>query len=471
MSQTNSNSILVTSMKAIYAALYNRRNSVKTEIVDQKIVGAVASRSNVVKSKAALSLKANKTHASLMHYIQKAGNGSLSLHTLFPFQDVSLNRKGTGINTVGIFVSVPASSGEYEKTVSAKQDAPKSLAYSNGNIAAMARLFASDKLNGADIRNDFTAGYIPTLHTIWDAPYFEKSGEHQLTVGKAINLNTLKVWLNIQNISDNEKFNDADREEKYELEWQKYQALVKLWISKGYIDLSTVAYAKTNAVKPDVAAYLGTNAPADELNVQKILGTADGLTSSEPQMNEGNFHAIILDDEIDEFNKHHFGIFKLATLTADNMETLTDPDEISKTPEIASRSILIFDGAGRQLKARARIADQTYGATNTPVKSSRAFYNLAVGSIVHIQGNISFRTMKEGSQAIVVEIEAEDYMASGNNQNMISGDVSSTEIDLDSFTLSDPDSDFLSALEDDNNVGNPADVVPTNTQTDDEMNN
>lgn len=469
MNQINQNSILVTSMKAIYGNLVDRRNDVKTDIADQKILGAAAGRTNVIKSKAALSLKANKANACIMHYMKKAGNGTLSLHTLFPFQHTGFNRRGTSYSTVNLFVSVGASSSPYGKTVPNRPDLPKSLAFGDGNVAAMARTFYSERLNGIELRNDFTEEYVPILNTVWDSPYFEKHGERQLTVGQAMNFTTLKLWLNIQDVKDNTKLSDADREEKYLAIWNQYQTFQKLWVQYKYLDISTVAYAKENAIKPDVAAYLGTTAAADELNPQKIIGTPEGLTSTEPQMNEGNFHAILLDDEQDEYGKHHFGIFKLSTFSADNMETLTDSDEISKTPEICSRSVMIFDGAGRQLKARARVVDETYGSNSTPVKTSRSFFNLPVGTIVHIQGDISFRTLKEGSQAIVVEIESEDYMPSGSNQNMVVGDVTTSEIDLNEFSLSDPSALLLNATED-QAPQQQEDVVPTNTQTDDEMN-
>lgn len=469
MAQMNEHSILASSMKAIFGALVNRRDDVRTDIADQKILGAVAGRTNIIKSKSALSLKANKTHASIMHYIQKAGNGTLSLHTLFPFQDTRFNRRGTGITTVNMFVSVCASSSPYEKSVPNKPDAPKSLAFGDGNIAALARLFASDRANGADIRSDFTEAYVPILNATWDSPYFEKHGDIQRTVGQAINLITLKFWLDIQNVQDNARLSDADREEQYSKMWTQYQAYTKLWAQKKYIDMSVVAYAKENAIKPDVAAYIGTTAAADEINPQKIIGTPEGLTSKEPQMNEGYFHAILLDDEVDEYGKHHFGIFKLATLTADNMETLTDSEEIAKTAEICSRSIMIFDGAGRQLKARARVSDKTYGSNTPPIKTSRSFHNLPTGSIVHIQGDVAFRTLKEGSQAIIVEIESEDYIPSGSNQNMVVGDITTSEVDLEAFTLSDPTAMLLNANEE-TPAATTQDVIPTNTQTDDEMN-
>lgn len=455
-------------VKYFGADLADKRQSIKTDLVDQKIIGAISARTNIAKSKYCASLKANKANSSILHTILKAGNGTLSLNTLFPFQDVQLNRRATAVNTVNLFVMTAASSGEYERSVNASSDAPKSLVYGNGNIAALGRLFASERLNGADLRGDITTTYIPTLPSIWNGPYFEPIGGREITVGQAINIITLKIWKNLQATLASEALTEVDKQEAYTKAWNTYQNLYNVWISKGYVDMSTVLYAKPNGIKPDVAAYLGTTSTSDELNVQKIMGTSDGRTSSVPEMNEGNFHAIILDDEHDEYGKHQFGIFKLATLSAENHDVLEDDEEISKTPEIASRAIQIFDGAGKSLKARVRVVDQVFGSSK-PVKTSRSFYNLAVGTVVHLQGNIHFRTLKEGSQAVVAEIEVEDFMASTVNQNMILGDILTSDT-MEDFDLSSLTSelDFVPTNQDP--VPTEQVPVPSDTQSDDEMN-
>lgn len=448
-------------------ALADKRQPIKTDLVDQKIIGAVAGRTNVMKSKYNAVLKANKGQG-ILHVILKATNGTLSINTLFPFTDTRLNRRGTGTNSVGVYALTSSSSSEYERSLTNQQDAPKALVFGNGNLPAFGRLFASERLNGSKLSGELTQAYIPTLGSVWAKDYFEVIGGKQLTVGNAINSITLKIWSTLQNALLDTTMTEVDKQEAYAKTWNTYQNLYKVWISKGYLDLSTVLYSKPNSVFPVVAAFLGTTSTADELNVQKIIGTEDGRTSEMPILNEASLHAIILDDEQDEYGKHQFGIFKLATLSADNHETLEDEDEISKTAEIATRAVMIFDGAGKQLKARVRVVDEVYG-NSKPVKHSRSFFNLAVGSIVHLDGELTFRTLKEGSQAVIAEIECDgDFMGAQANTNMIVGDIATSdmeEIDLTQLTL---DADVLTATQPESNE--PAPVLQSDTQSDDEMN-
>lgn len=465
-------------IRTYFGNVADKREPIKTNIVDQKTVGSVSSRSALMPSEVALKLKANKSHKHLLHVIHRAANGVLSLHTVFPFQQVTLNNNGT-LNTVNVGVITPASSSKHERTVGSNVD-NKSIAFGNSNFAAFARTFASQLLNGASISGNLTETYIPKLTKTWTQPYHApvKGLDSKATVGQVINHITLLIWSTLKAIESDSKLIESDREKKIQQFWNEYQTVFKDWLTREYLDRSLAVYAEPNGVDPDVSAYLGINAPSDELNPSKIY-SADGETSFLPEINKGFLTAIILDDETDQDGKFKFGIYKVAAGNREELVTLEDEEEISNTVEVCTRCVQISDGAGNNLKVQVRVRDQAYGVDSKPLKLSRSFFNIPVGTPVEIRGKLNFRMVRTGSQAITAEIISSNFKPYGA-QNMIIGDLTTTDTQelLDaseipeSFMSMITDGDaqqFVANPDQDQEQNEPTGVQPSETQTDENM--
>ena len=469
---------LTEAIRTYFGAVADKREPIKTNIVDQKTVGSVSSRSALMPSEVALKLKANKTNKHILHVIHRASNGVLSLHTVFPFQQVTMGTQ-SNLNTVNVGVITPAASSKHERTVGSNVD-NKAIAFGNSNFAAFARLFASQSLNGASLSGNLTETYIPKLLKTWTKPYHTtvKHLDTNATVGQAINHITLLIWSTLKAIESDTKLVESKREEKIQQFWNEYQTVFKDWLAREYLDRSIAVYAEPNGVDPDVSAYLGINAPSDELNPSKIY-SADGETSFLPEVNKGFLTAVILDDETDQDGKFKFGIYKVAAGNREELVTLEDEEEISKTVEVCTRCVQISDGAGNNLKVQVRVRDQSYGSDSKPIKLSRSFFNIPVGTPVEIRGKLQFRMVRTGSQAITAEVVANNFKVYGA-QNMIIGDLTTTDslalVDAselpESFMdmINDGNSEQLSASADqtqDQSVQNS--VQPTETQTDEQM--
>lgn len=465
-------------IRTYFGPVADKREPIKTTMVDQKTVGAVSARSSLIPSEVALKLKANKTNKHLLHVIHRASNGVLSLHTVFPFQQVTMGNQGN-LNTVNVGVITPAANSKHERTVGANVD-NKAIAFGNSNFAAFARTFASSLLNGASISGNLTETYIPKLNKTWTTPYHTavKNLPPETTVGQAINHITLLIWSTLKAIEADTKLIDSDREKKIQQFWNEYQAVFKDWLAREYLDRSVAVYAEPNGVDPDVSAYLGINAPSDELNPSKIY-SQDGETSFLPEVNKGFLTAIILDDETDQDGKFKFGIYKVAAGNREELITLDDEEEIAKTVEVCTRCVQITDGAGNALKIQVRVRDQSYGSDSKPIKLSRSFYNIPVGTPVEIRGKLQFRMVRAGSQAITAEVVANNFKVYGA-QNMIIGDLSTTDSQEllevsevpESFMsmISDGNADLLNAsAEQQDGQSEPNSVQPTETQTDKNM--
>ena len=479
---------LAQAIQGYFGNVATKREPIKTDMVDQKVVGAVSNRNAVIPSEVSVKLKANKTHKHLLHVIHKASNGVLSLNTVFPFQNVTPSIQGSGLNTVNIGVITPASSARHERSLNANDVDNKAIAFGNSNFSAFARTFASTRLNGCSIVGNLTETFIPKLTKTWTEDYFEKviltkgKEARQLTVGQALNVLTLKAWEELKNIEANTKLTNEKRAEQFELFWTGYQNLFSEWIRRGYVDKSIAIYAEPNGVDPDVSAYLGIIAPADELNPAKIY-SLEGETSFLPEINKGYFTAIILEDETDETGKFQFGIFKTNLRAREELVTLEDEEEISKTVEVCTRRVQITDGAGNPVKVQVRIKDQVFGANSRPIKHSRAFYNIPVGTPVELRGKLTFRLAKEKSQAITVELVVSNYKVYGA-QNMVIGDLTNTEDasqlsntdDVSFFEMLGSGIDVFNALPQDDqentgleNVDAAQDVIPSTTKVDDDL--
>lgn len=418
---------LSSAIKDYFGAVADMREPIKTDMVDQKVVGSVSNRNVLIPSEVSLKLKANKSNRHILHVIHKVGNGMLTLNTVFPFQQVTHNINGSGLNTVNVGVITPASSSKHERSTGPNVDL-KSIAFGNSNFGAFARTFSSDLLNGCSISGNLTETYVPKLKETWIQPYHGKVpgfGDKIPSVGVAINHITLLLWKMLKSIESDTKLKEAQREEKIQQFWNEYQVVFNDWIARGYLDTSIAVYAEPNSVDPDVSAYLGITAAADELNPAKIY-SEEGETSFIPEVNKGYLTAIILDEETDDEGKFQFGIFK-ASSTRDNLVTLTEEDEIANTPEVCTRRVLIQDGAGNPVKIQVRVRDEVYGS-NRPIKLARSFWNIPVGSPVEIRGKLQFRMVKSGSQAITAEVVATRFKTY-SAQNMIIGDISTADAD------------------------------------------
>lgn len=469
---------LAEAIRSYFGPVADKRESIKTTMVDQKTVGAVSSRSSLMPSEVALKLKANKANKHLLHVIHKASNGVLSLNTVFPFQQVTLNNQG-GLNTVNVGVITPASASQHERTVGSNVD-NKALAFGNSNFAAFARTFASDLLNGASLSGNLTETFIPKLNKTWTQPYHTKVKglPEDVTVGHAVNHITLLIWSTLKAIEADTKLTDSDRDTKIQKFWAEYQTIFNDWLARGYLDRSLAVYAEPNGVDPDVSAYLGINATADELNPNKIY-SKEGETSFLPETNKGFLTAIILDDKTDEEGKFQFGIYKVQSGNREELTTLEDEEEISKSVEVCTRCVQITDGAGNTLKVQVRVRDEVYGAGSKPIKLSRTFFNYPVGSVIELRGKLQFRMVRSGSQAVTAEIISNKFKVYGA-QNMIVGDLSTSDsqelLNVENVGESFMDmiggdsSEFLTTNSDQTSEAQPQDSVqPTETQTDDNM--
>ena len=417
---------LADSIRSYFGPVADKRESIKTSMVDQKTVGAVSSRNSLMPSEVSLKLKANKANKHLLHVIHKSLNGTLSLNTVFPYQQVTLNNQG-GLNTVNVGVITPASSSQHERSVGANVD-NKALAFGNSNFGAFARTFSSKLLNGSSLTGNITETYIPKLNKIWTQPYHTKVKglPEDVTVGHAVNHITLLIWSTLKAIEADKQLTDSDREAKIQKFWEEYQTIFNDWLARDYLDRSLAVYAEPNGVDPDVSAYLGINATADELNPNKIY-SKEGEASFLPETNKGFFTAIILDDQTDEEGKFQFGIYKVQAGNREELVTLDDEEEIAKSVEVCTRMVQISDGAGNAVKVQVRVRDESYGVGYKPNKYSRAFYNLPVGSVVELRGKLQFRMVRSGSQAVTVELHVTNKFKPYGAQNMIVGDLSTTD--------------------------------------------
>lgn len=467
---------LAKAITTYFGSVADKREPIRTTMVDEKTVGTVSNRNFLIASDVSVKLKANKANKHLLHVIRRNATGILSLHTIFPFQNTTLNRRGTGLSTANVAVITPASSQQHKRSIGAEN---KAIAFGNSNFAAFARLFSSQSLNGATIVGNLTETYIPKLNKTWTQPYHTtiRNVEGTLTVGQAINHLTLLFWSTLKAIEADSKLTDADREKKIKEFWDQYQSLFKDWIVRGYLDTSLAIYAEPNSVDPDVSAYLGVSSPTEELDASKIH-SLEGETSTVAKVNRGYLSAVILADEADDEGKFKFGIFKQNAANKDDLVTLENDEEITNTPEVCTRRVLIVDGAGETLKVQVRVKDETYGENSRPIKHSRSFYNLPVGTPVDIRGELTFRLVRDGSQAITAEVESTKFKAYATN-NMIVGDL--TTVDNQDFTV-DPDStNFLemiganadtllaNAPEQNQQEIEQTGVQPTETQTDENM--
>lgn len=464
----------------------DKRDPIKTDMVDQKTVGAVTNRSVTMPSEVSLKLKANKGQKHILHVIHKSANGVLTLNTVFPFQQVTMATQGSGLNTVNVGVITPASSAKHERAIGTNVD-NKALAFGNSNFAAFSRLFSSNTLNGATIVGNLTETYIPKLTKTWTEPYHKEVKDlspdlsnGKVSVGTAINHITLRLWEALKVLETAKNLTDAQRSERIQKFWNDYQTVFNDWVNKyNYLDKSLAVYAEPNGVDPDVSAYLGIHAVADELNPAKIY-SAEGETSFVPEVNRGYISAIVLGDETDEEEKFKFGIYKASASNREELETLTDEEEISKTVEVCTRRVLITDGAGNTTKVQVRVRDESYGPKNI-IKHSRSFFNIPVGSTVEIRGKLNFRMVKAGSLAITAEIVTNKFKVYGA-QNAIVGDIVTNDIvELNEASLTDSfldiigEADVLEAT-DNTQLHNSDDlqqpdtgVVPSETQSDDNM--
>ena len=78
------------------------------------------------------------------------------------------------------------------------------------------------------------------------------------------------------------------------------------------------------------------------------------------------------------------------------------------------------------MKVQVRVRDQSYGSDSKPIKLSRSFFNIPVGTPVEIRGKLQFRMVRTGSQAITAEVVANNFKVYGA-QNMIIGDLTTTD--------------------------------------------
>lgn len=477
-------SSLASAIQTYFRNVADKRDPIKTDMVDQKTVGAVSGRNVTMPSEASVKLKANKANKHILHVIHKVSNGVLTLNTVFPFQQVTLPTTGSGLNTVNVAVITPASSSKHERTQGANVD-NKAIAFGNSNFPAFSRLFNSDSLNGATIVGNLTETYIPKLTKTWTEPYFNQAvkglvgdlADGSISVGTAINHITLRFWEALKVIEADKEMNDADRSAKMKSYWEQYQVLFASWLEKGYLDKSLAMYAEPNSVDPDVSAYLGTHSVLDELNPSKIH-SREGETSFLPEVNKGYISAIILGDETDEEGKFKFGIYKASATNRDSLETLTEQAEIEKTVEVCTRRVQITDGAGNTLKIQVRVRDESYGVDSKPIKNSRAFYNIPVGSAVEIRGKLVFRMVKQGSLAITAEVQTTNKFQVYGSQNSIIGDLTTSDaVELTSTDLGDSffdiigQGDLLGASQDPapSDEKQPEGVAPSDTQSDDNM--
>lgn len=464
-------------IKDYFGAVANKREPIKTDMVDQKVVGSISNRNVLIPSEVSLKLKANKANRHILHVIHKVGNGMLTLNTVFPFQQVSHSLTGSGLNTVNVGVITPASSSKHERATGPNVDL-KSIAFGNSNFAAFSRTFSSNLLNGCSISGNLTETFVPKLKEVWTQPYHDKVPGFDKdipSVGVAVNHITLLLWSMLKQIESDSKLKEAQREEKIQQFWKEYQVVFNDWIARGYLDSSIAVYAEPNGVDPDVSAYLGITAAADELNPAKIY-SEEGETSFTPEVNKGYLTAIILDDETDDEGKFQFGIYK-ANSTRDNLIVLTEEDEIANNAEICTRRVMIQDGAGNFVKIQVRVRDEVYGASR-PIKLARSFWNIPVGSPVEIRGKLQFRMVKSGSQAITAEVVATRFKTY-SAQNMIIGDISTADADELLNTVEAGDSFFsilggTNTLEAQTNAAlhpDPVDetIQPSETLSDDNM--
>ena len=449
--------------------LANRRQSIKTSLIDKKITGANSTRNIQMESDLVVCLKANKSIGSMMLQMVKTASGQITLNCLFPFQHVTMNTNGSGISNSNVHILVPASSQEYERAVNhQKPEAGKAITFGNGNLAAISRTFASKCLNGCIIAGNMTTAYIPKLANVWAQPYYKQLDNKQISVGEAINQITRNIWRALKD-TESSDVTAAEKEARYSELWEQYTKAHAVWIAKGYLDTSNVIYADENSIEPGVFAFLGVNAAADELNAKKIYGTLEGQMSFTPNVNRVNACALITNTTESESGKFQYGIYT-AGRKAEERIVLEDDDLIAKTVEICTKEIQIVDGAGRDVLIQARARDIAFGTGENvrPIKLSRNLASIPEGAMVQLRGTLNFRPVREGSQAIRFEVDVTSQRQYMSNNNLIIGDITTEDeiIDESSFNFDD-EFEQLQANQStvDDNVN-----VQTDTSSDADMN-
>jgi hypothetical protein len=445
------NTIDNTLIKYFGEKLANKRDNVHTDLADVKIVGSAAHRNMQIPTMVSVTLKADKRNNNHLMLINKAVNGVLSLNVVFPFQHVDFNTMGNGIQTDTVFVQVSASSGQYQRVINANNPDLKGIANSNGNLTRLASIFESKVLNGATIIGSVIDGWIPRLGNVYSLSYHDTINGETIGVINAINRITLNIWNRIKSIEESDLV-EADKQNGYKAEWDKYLSFFEAWKAHNYIDVSNVIYAVENSIEPVCAAFLGTRSSVPELDTNKVYGTING-SSYVPKTNRIFACGVISGASRSENGKFEYGVFKAGR--GEDRIVLEDQDEISKTVEICTKELYITDGIGREVTIQVKARDIQYGVGSRPIKLSRRLANEPVGSMLQLNGTLKFRPVREKSQAVKFEVELIDHQTYGSQTNAIVGNIETSDSIIftnDGDAYLDFDLDMLSANDNKSNV-------------------
>lgn len=411
---------------------------IQTGLKDQKVMGAIAVKSFNLPLEAPLDLAANWNWADMYYnYLYKSQNGTISLHTCVPMQQTKLVRDGANSrpDTVHVFVATSTHNGRHERNVGTVDNPIMQTAFSNGNIGNFERMFDSTKITGASLTSNITTRLIPaSLKMFRETMYPQEFNGNKHPVGKVINRLTLNIWQGIQQINASESLDLADKHKQIQKLWDQYQDLLADWEKLGYLVKSNLPYAIDNTVKNTNSVQLGYSNTNPELDYHQVYGTESGQASFTPATNRVYCTAIITDAETDEHGQYTYGIYPSSIRSKDELYTLEDEEEITRTPEVCTRQLLIADGAGNPVHISARVADMENGTRDNRkiTKRSRIFNQLPVGTqIVIIGGKLDFKYCNSGTLAVRAEVSDLTYQTmSSRGNNTVVGDMASVQDDV-----------------------------------------
>lgn len=409
--------------------------SINTGLTAERYAGSTNARTINMKSTVYGLLGGRHQDVNLIyHYMQRAVNGTITLHTAVPMHQYARRMiNGSPANTqVTVFVSIEADPNQYNR------NSDKAIVFANSNAGLIDKFFESKSpFTGFFVTGNLTSNLIPHSIVNWNKPHKDNADKTQ---GQVLNEFVIRTWHALQQTQASESLAADEKQIELEKLWSRYEKALETAEKGQLLTMSNLVYANNNGIMPAIIPFANVVSPNPYLDGSHMYGNKDSRVSFAPEIFGISATGIFTESVQDERSGYQYGTFAIPMRGNDDEQptkgklSVVPEDKKSTVPETCTRELRLADGAGNDVFVQARVSDLVYGSENI-VKRSRSFSDYGVNTLIQINGAAYARNVEKGCLAIKFEITSDslEHKPFGSTStNVVLGDVSTTMLDLDS---------------------------------------
>lgn len=357
--------------------------------------------------------------------LNKSAKGIVTIQAVVPTQSAVVSRNQ--ISAIPVHLVMPLHIDEVMRTNEETHVTTNTI--NNSNILEYINAVKSPQINALNVQGNITETYILTNDEQARALTKDKNTGEVMSTIECINVNVLQIWNAINVLANTETLDDQEKHDKLQEAWNRYERLINVFVTKGILVKSNAIYPTPNGLRSMLTAMPGTNTTqVPSLNYTDVYnGSVRSL--QQPDLIVGS--AIISDKQAMD---NGFKYTVLPVTARENKTPLVNEEEISKTMEVASRELIIYDGAGQEVAVSVQVRDVRYSG-EAIIKRSRTFFAFTPGTELFFNSTVRPRFVKSGSNAIKFEIGDNgtnfEYKVVQTPSNIAVGDIEIEEFDLD----------------------------------------